>query len=174
MTSSTGGGGTRILGRLRAVEGKGAVRMEDRFETDIQDLWSALTDPARLARWLGQVDGELRLGGEFRAHFFATGWEGTGSVQACQPPQRLLVQTIEAGGSDVHVIEATLTTDGAHTVLVIEERGMPLDQLAAYGAGMQVHVEDLAAYLAGNDRCDAQLRWRELLPIYQESKPTVS
>jgi len=26
---------------------------------------------------------------------------------------------------------------------------MPLEQLAAYGAGDQVHVEDLAAYLAG-------------------------
>jgi hypothetical protein len=43
-----------------------------------------------------------------------------------------------------------------------------LDQLAAYGAGMQVHVEDLAAHLAGRERCDAQARWAELLPAYQD------
>jgi hypothetical protein len=38
--------GARILGSLRSADGKGIVRMEDRFDTDIDDLWSALTDPA--------------------------------------------------------------------------------------------------------------------------------
>ena len=59
--------GTRILGSLRSAEGTGAVRVEDRYDTDIDDLWSALTDPRRLARWYGEVEGDLRLGGEFRA-----------------------------------------------------------------------------------------------------------
>ena len=31
------------------------------------------------------------------------------------------------------VIEATLTADGDHTILVIEDRGLPLTQIAAYG-----------------------------------------
>src|ERR1022692_3308508 len=53
--------GTRILGSLRSAGGKGAVRMQDRFDTDIDDLWSALTDPRRLARWMGEVEGDLRL-----------------------------------------------------------------------------------------------------------------
>jgi hypothetical protein len=44
MTSNARGGG-RILGSLRSADGKGIVRMEDRFDTDIDDLWSALTDP---------------------------------------------------------------------------------------------------------------------------------
>ena len=42
--------GDRILGSLRSADGKGVVRMEDRFDTDIDDVWSALTDPRRLAR----------------------------------------------------------------------------------------------------------------------------
>ena len=42
--------GPRILGSLRSAGGKGIVRIEDRFDTDIDDLWSALTDPRRLAR----------------------------------------------------------------------------------------------------------------------------
>lgn len=167
-------GGARILGSLRSSDGKGVVRMADRFHTDIDDVWSALTDPQRLGRWLGEVEGDLRLGGEFRARFFASGWEGTGRVQACEPPQRFLVVTSEAGAPSEHAIEATLSADGDQTILVIEERGMPLDQLAAYGAGVQVHVEDLAAHLVDHDRCDAQARWAELLPAYQDLAATVS
>src|SRR6266478_3652324 len=76
--------GTRILGSLRSADGKGVVRMEDRFDTDIDDVWSALTDPRRLARWLGEVEGNLRLGGEFRARVLASGAEGAGRVDACE------------------------------------------------------------------------------------------
>jgi uncharacterized protein YndB with AHSA1/START domain len=167
-------GGTRILGSLRSADGKGVVRMEDRYDTDIDDLWSAFTDSGRLARWLGEFEGELRLGGEFRARFFASGWEGTGRVEACEPPRRLLVVTKGPDGPDEHVIEATLTADGEQTILVLEERGMPLDYLAAYGAGIQVHVEDLAAHIAGRERCDSQARWAELLPAYEDLAAVVS
>jgi uncharacterized protein YndB with AHSA1/START domain len=160
--------GERIIGSLRTADGKGAVRMEDRFDTDIDDLWSALTDPGRLARWLGEVEGDLRLGGEFRARFFASGWEGTGRVVACEPPQRLVVVTRGDGEPDDHAIEATLTASGDRTIAVIEERGMPVNLLAAYGAGVQVHVEDLAAHIGGRGRVDASARWDALQPAYEE------
>jgi uncharacterized protein YndB with AHSA1/START domain len=159
-------GTVRTLGTLRAADGKGIVRLEDRFDTDMDDVWSALTDPLRLARWLGEVDGDLRQGGELRARFFASGWEGTCRVEVCEPPRRLLVSTTSAGEPD-GAFEATLTADEDHTVLIIEDRGVPLDQIAAYGAGDQIHVEDLAAYLAGRERCDARTRWQELQPAYQ-------
>ena len=165
--------GDRILGSLRSADDKGVVRMEDRFDTDINNLWSALTDPSRLARWIGEVAGDLRLGGEFRAHFYSSGWDGTVRVEACDPPRRLLLLTMQPGQPDEHFIEATLTADGDQTILVWEERGMPLDQLTAYGAGIHVHVEDLAAYLAGGERCDAGARWHELLPVYQDLAPSI-
>jgi uncharacterized protein YndB with AHSA1/START domain len=167
MTSNAPGAG-RILGSLRSADGKGVVRTEDRYDTDIADLWSALTDPDRLTRWLGEVAGDLRLGGEFRARFFASGWKGTARVEVCEPPQRLLLMTKHAEQADEHTVEARLAAAGDQTVLILEERGMPLDQLAAYGAGIQVHVEDLAAHVAGRDRCDAEARWNELLPAYQD------
>jgi uncharacterized protein YndB with AHSA1/START domain len=159
--------GNRILGTLGSADGKGVVRVQDRYDTDIDDLWSALTDPRRLARWLGEVEGDLRLGGEFRAHFLASGWEGTGLVEACEPPRRLLVRTWQEGETHDHFIEATLTADGDQTILVWEERGMPLDHVAGYGAGIQVHVEDLAAYLGGRGRCDPDARMAELFPAYE-------
>ncbi len=162
MTSNAGAG-SRVLGRLLVADGKGIVRMEDRYDTDADDLWSALTEPHRLARWIAEVEGDLRLGGGFHARF-TSGWEGTGRVEACEPPRRLLVRTKEAGEPDEEVLEATLTPDGDHTLLVIEARGLPIEYLAAHGAGWQVHVEDLAAHLAGRERCDIRARWDELIP----------
>ena len=157
----------RILGSLQSADGKGIVRIEDRLDTNIDDLWSALTNPRRLARWIGEVEGDLRPGGEYSFRFFASGSEGTGRVEACDPPSRLLV-TMALDQPDEDVIEATLAADGDHTILVWEERGMPVDQLAGYAAGVQIHVEDLGAYLAGRERCDAAARFDELFPAYQQ------
>jgi uncharacterized protein YndB with AHSA1/START domain len=168
MTSNARGGG-RILGSLRSNDGEGIVRMEDRFDTDMDDVWSALTDPSRLARWYGEVEGDLRLGGEYRARLFSSGWEGTGRVEACEPPERLLVRIKDADEPEEGVIEVTLTADGDQTIVVWEERGMPLDFVSAYGAGVQLHVEDLADHLAGRERRDdAKARWDELHPAYQD------
>ena len=64
MTGNAGAS-ERIIGSLRYEDGEGIARMEDRFDTSIDDLWSALTEPRRLARWYGEVAGDLRVGGEF-------------------------------------------------------------------------------------------------------------
>jgi uncharacterized protein YndB with AHSA1/START domain len=176
MTSSARPG-TRILGSLRSADGKGIVRIEDRYDTDIDDLWSALTDPARLARWHGQVEGDLRPGGEFRLYLEADDLEATGRVEACEPPRRLLVTTRETDESYLRgkgvppfdeSLEATLTPDGDQTILVIEVKGMPLDKVAFYGAGWQIHAENLAAYIAGRERGDTEARWNDLVPPYQD------
>ncbi len=156
----------RITGSLRSLDGKGIVRMEGSYDAEIDDLWSALTDPPRLSRWVAEVEGDLQLGGEFRA-VFTSGWEGSGRVDVCEPPHRLLV-TFDPGLEDQTVIEAVLVAEGAHTRLVLEERGLPLAQLAGHGAGWQAHVEDLAAHLAGRQRTDWTSRWRELAPSYRE------
>ncbi len=159
--------GTRLLGALGTADGKGVVRVEDRFDTGIESVWSALTDPSHLASWWGEVEGDLRLGGEYRARVFASGWEGTGRVEACEAPRRLLVLTREPDQPDEQSIEVTLTADGGQTAVVWEERGMPVAYLAGYGAGIQIHVEDLGAYLARQERCDAGARMGELFRAYE-------
>ena len=118
--------------------------LQGRYDTDIDDLWSALTDAQRLARWIAEVEGDLLLGGEFRATF-TSGWEGRGRVDVCEPPRRLLV-TMAPGRENETVIEAELVAYGDQTRLVLEERGLPLEVLAGHGAGWQAHVEDLAIH----------------------------
>lgn len=168
MTDSESG---RVTGTLHSMGGVGVVRMEDTYATDIDDLWSALTKPDRLTRWIADVEGELSVGGTFHARF-TSGWEGPGRVDVCEPPRRLLL-TMDPGTPDETVIEADLRTDGAHTLLVIEERGIPMPELAAHGAGWQAHVEDLGAYLGGRTRADWRTRWAELTSTYSAQVPVV-
>lgn len=173
----------RILGSLRSADGKGVVRIEDRYDTDIDDLWAAITDPARLARWHGQVEGDLRPGGAFRLYVEANDIESTGRVEACEPPRRLRVTSRETDesyrkGQGVPPfeasLEATLTADGDQTILVLEVQGMPLDVIAFYGAGWQVHAESLAAHVAGREGGESEARWEQLVPAYQGLAAEVS
>jgi uncharacterized protein YndB with AHSA1/START domain len=154
-----------ILGSMRRIDKKrGAVRVEDVYGTDIADLWSAVTEPDRLARWIATVEGDLRVGGTIQSQFTST-WEGPGRIDVCDPPNHLVV-TMEPGTEDEAVIEAVLTAEGERTRLVVEERGLPLDVLYLHGAGWQAHVEDLGRYLAGGESM-WKVRWEELTPAYQ-------
>jgi uncharacterized protein YndB with AHSA1/START domain len=155
----------KILGSMRRIDEKrGAVRVEDVYDTDIADLWSAITEPDRLARWIATVEGDLRVGGTIQSQFTST-WEGPGRIDVCDPPNHLVV-TMEPGTEDEAVIEAVLTAEGEGTRLVVEERGLPLDVLYLHGAGWQAHVEDLGRYLAGGESM-WKVRWEELTPAYQ-------
>lgn len=165
-----------ISGALRSAHGKGVVRLEIRLDAEADDVWSAITSPSRLAGWYGQVDGDLWPGGQFHIYIEADDWEGTGRVEVCEPPRRLRVTTRESeeswrkgqGAAPFDAtVDASLTARGDQTMVVAEVRGMPLDKLAAYGAGWQIHAENLAAYLAGRGRGDIEARWAELIPIYQ-------
>lgn len=159
--------GTNIAGSVRSDDGeRGSIRMEGTYGTDIKDLWSALTDPSRLARWIATVDGDLRVGGSIQARFTSS-WDGPGRIDVCDAPTRLVL-TMEPGTPDETVIEAVLTAvDDDRTTLVLEERGFPVDELAAHGAGWQVHVEDLATYLTGGESRAFRSRWIELVPRYR-------
>lgn len=160
-----------VEGTLHSADGQGIVRMKSRYDTDIDDLWSALTDPQRLARWYAKVDGDLRVGGEFTATVPASGWDGRGRIDVCDPPQKLVVTMWEHEGAE-GVVAAELVAHKDHTTLVIERRGIPMDLVWAYGTGWQEHMEDLAAHLAGQEPPDwstrGDSRFDELAPLYRE------
>ena len=163
-------GDASVLGSLHSVDGEGVVRMEVRLDTGVDDLWGALTDPDRLAHWFGEVEGELSQGGEFRVRIALAG-ERIGRVEVCEPPQRLLLTMRDPdpqpGQPEQTVIEAQLIAEGAQTRLVWEERGMPVNLLPAYGAGIQIHVEHLADYISGRELRNVEARWNELFPVYE-------
>jgi len=163
-------GNASVLGSLHSVDGEGVVRMEDRLDTELEDLWGALTDPDRLAHWYGEVEGELFQGGEFRVRIAVAG-ERSGRVEACEPPQRLLLRMRDPdrqpGQPEETVNEARLTAEGAQTRLVWEVRGLPVNLLPAYGAGIQIHIEHLADYLGGRELRNLEARWDDLFRAYE-------
>ncbi len=134
-------------GTMRTLdESRGAVRVEDVYDTDIDDLWEACTAPERLARWIAVVSGDLRVGGTVQVLFTST-WSGAARVEACDAPHHLLL-TMEPGTDEESQLEAWLTAEGSRTRLVVEERGLPLKALYAHGAGWQAHLDDLGRSLA--------------------------
>jgi uncharacterized protein YndB with AHSA1/START domain len=164
---------SRPLGTVRRTgETRGLIRVEDLYDTDVEDLWSAITEPERLARWVAEVEGDdLRVGGRVDTRFTST-WAGPVRIEVCEAPHRLVV-TLGADREDETVVEATLTAEGDRTRLVIEQRGLPITALAGHGAGWQVHVEDLASYLAGAGRDDWYTRWMALTPAYEAMAATL-
>lgn len=158
----------KILGTLHRLDDtRGAVRVEDVYATDIEDLWDACTRPDRLGRWIASASGDLVPGGEFTARF-TSGWEGNGRVDVCERPHRLLLTTWEDEARDQEsTLAATLTAVEGGTRLVIEESGVPVGQLASYGAGWQVHAEDLASHVAGLERDEDEARWVDMVPVYR-------
>jgi uncharacterized protein YndB with AHSA1/START domain len=107
---------TETIGTMRALDVEsGAIRVEELYDTHIDDLWEACTDPERLARWIAEVSGDLRVGGLIHATFTSS-WTGPGRIEVCEAPRHLLL-TMEPGTQDEAQIEAWLSDAGARTRL---------------------------------------------------------
>jgi uncharacterized protein YndB with AHSA1/START domain len=168
----------KLLGTLHRLDDqRGAVRVEDVYATDIEDLWEACTDPDRLARWIAEVSGDLRVGGTVELVFTST-WAGPAVIETCDAPHHLLLIT-QPGTEEEGQLEAWLTSEGTGTRVVVEERGLPVDKLHYYGSGWQAHLEDLRSSLAssgpvhpdgyGPERAASawHARWTELTAAYE-------
>jgi uncharacterized protein YndB with AHSA1/START domain len=155
---------------LHSAGDVGVVRIKARYGAGVEDVWSAISEPARLAGWFGSISGNLHVGGEFTALVLASGWDGQGRIEACVQQQKLRVIMWETEGSE-HTAEAELVAEGDHTILKLEVRGVKLEVVWAYGAGWQEHLEDLGSYLLGQNRPDipagSGARFQELEPHYR-------
>ena len=83
-----------------------AVTLSRGYATTVEDLWDAVTDGERLARWFLPVSGELELGGRYQLEGNAGG-----VITACERRSHLAL-TWEFGG-DVSWVEIEFSEDGA-------------------------------------------------------------
>jgi uncharacterized protein YndB with AHSA1/START domain len=166
--SESGGQDIRVRGTLHSSGGLGVVRIEMVVPTPPVEVWAAVTRPERLAKWLGAVDGDLREGGSFHALLFPSEWDGAGRILECEPGRRWLVESAEPGHAlSTNELEVLPEGEGSSRV-VFTQRGMPLPMIWAYGVGVQLHVENLAAHLAGRGPVDPDPFWEQLRPRYEE------
>ena len=120
------------------------------YDTDLDDLWDALTDVERIPRWFLPVTGDLRVGGRYQ-------FEGNagGTVERCEPPNGFAA-TWEYGG-EVSWIEVRLTPEGdertrfalEHVAHVDDERWAQFGP-GAVGIGWDMALMGLGLHLASD------------------------
>jgi uncharacterized protein YndB with AHSA1/START domain len=131
------------------------------YDAAIDDIWSACTEPDRLARWFLPVRGDLRVGG----HYQLEGNAG-GEILACEPPRRLLVTWLfgeDRDPDDTSEVELRLTPVDGGTLFELEHRAVVDADFwnrygpGAVGVGWDLGLVGLAAYLQGRPVPEAEL-----------------
>jgi uncharacterized protein YndB with AHSA1/START domain len=152
MTSDIGG----IIGAVtrevlnREHDGRPArvVVASRSYDTTIEDVWDAITNPERIPRWFLPITGELRLGGRYQLQGNAGG-----EITRCEPPRHLAV-TWEFGG-EVSWVKVDLAEDGKggtqleleHTAYVDDARWAQFGP-GAVGVGWDMTLMGLDRHLA--------------------------
>ncbi|MEM7457305.1 MAG: SRPBCC family protein [Planctomycetota bacterium] len=83
------------------------------FETDIEDLWDALTNAERIPRWFLPISGDLKTGGTYQLEGNAGG-----HIERCDPPDAFEV-TWECGGT-ASWVRVSLVPEAGGTKLTLE------------------------------------------------------
>lgn len=134
-----------------------AVILERSYDTTIDDLWDAVTNPERLPRWFLPVSGELKLGGRYQ-------FEGNagGTITECVPP-RSVAATWEFGG-EMSMVEVRIAPEGEARSRLKLSHICPVDDHwrqygpGAAGVGWELGLLGLATHLAdaGSGRFDEE------------------
>lgn len=123
------------------------------YETSVEDLWDACTDPERLARWYTTVTGELRVGGMFDQVNM-----GGGVITVCDAPHHLKVILGKGGVDEIEVRispgprdgTATLELQHATTLDSHEIGGQMYDAIFCMGGGYYPRLLALDLHLRGS------------------------
>ena len=109
-------GTERTLGTklIAAGEARTAV-LRRTYPASVEDLWAAITDPARLRSWFTAPRGELRLGGTY-----ALEGSGHGRILRCDAPRMLRVSWSSGPGHPDEVEVRLAKADAGGTVLELE------------------------------------------------------
>jgi uncharacterized protein YndB with AHSA1/START domain len=126
------------------------------YNTEIEDVWDAITNPERIPRWFLPISGDLRLGGRYQLEGNAGG-----TITTCEPP-KLLAVTWEFGGEVSWVtVQPAGDPDGGtrleleHVAHVGDDRW---DQFGpgAVGVGWELTFMGLGQHLATGATVDRQ------------------
>ena len=148
---------TEDLGARRGVvttDDDGRQRLEFRrsWPDPIEDVWAALTEPDRLARWIGTYDGARGPGGT--GTFTMTHEEGEHggeamTIRECDPPRRLVVEWVQQGTEEWSVALDLWTEDGRTVLRFLQVFPAGAD-VTDFAMGWHWYLEKLGAELTGD------------------------
>ena len=136
-----------------------AVVLEREYDAPIEEVWDALTTPARISRWFLPISGDYRVGGRYQLEGNAGG-----EIVACERPSRFKVTWFygePATPAAVSEVEVRLSpVAGERTRLELEHvADVPAEQWpqfvpGAVGVGWDGVVMGLGLHLAGGSIAD--------------------
>jgi len=144
----------RRVGRRELESGEvHVVAVSQTYDTGIDDMWDACTNPERLPRWFLPVTGELRLGGRYQLEGNAGG-----TIERCDPPKSFAV-TWEYGES-LSWVEVRLSPEPGGQTRFDLEHVVPDDEHweqfgpGATGVGWDLAVMALSLHISTGERVD--------------------
>lgn len=146
-----------LMGSVARPDGQSATTLERVIRTTCEELWGALTNPERAARWLGSLSGDLVEGGHYELVFDTSDPDGRVArvVLSCTPPHELVV-TWSAPGESTSRVSVTLSTYSDGTLLDLVHAGLrPPVSDTGHAAGWHIHLDQLTAGVERN-------RWQDL------------
>lgn len=154
--------------KLGAIEATGETRslhFDRVFPYPPEKVWSALTEPDRLAQWFTTADVDAREGGSVSFDFGEHG-VCSGRITAYEPPKVLEYEWVFPDGPR-SVVRWELRGESGATQVSIAHTLMPPDSATGYAAGWHAYLDSLDAHLAGTTN-DWQQRFEALHPLYTE------
>ena len=127
-------------------------------------MWSALTDPERLADWMGVARVEPHVGGRFEL-MLGGPHPMTGRIRVWEPPHVLEVTWRNTHAPD-SIVRYELTREGDGARLIFTHRGIPYANSALMLPGWHAFFERLGSLLDGAAPPQAKPSWREMQAIY--------
>lgn len=158
---------TDLLGVLRDTPDGASVSFDRAFKTDPNDLWDAVTDPARLERWFAKVDGELTERGHFTIHF-DDGDVPRCHLIECNPKRQFAFEWPQATET---LVTVTVLPDGKHSRLELRHDRLTKTSAPEYAAGWDAYFHTLADYLAGKEGGDWWAKFNETKAAYRAQMP---
>lgn len=158
---------TAPTGRIEVREGVHHLVIERTFAAPIDDVWAAVTEPERMARWIGTWTGDPASGRvAFRMLFEGeeAGEEDT-EIRECDPPRRLAVTT-HAGGQS-WLLELDLSEADGVTTLVFTQPAVDPAEAENVGPGWEYYLDRLVLAETGGDPAQADFE-RDYFPAMQE------
>ncbi len=126
------------------------LEIDRTFLAPIEDVWAAITEPERLARWLGTWRGEPADGHVwFRMLFEEGDSEQQMEIRECRPPERLSVTSHV--GEQQWQLDVDLSERDGVTTLAFSQPGVDLDDVLSVGPGWEYYLDRLVAAESGGD-----------------------
>jgi uncharacterized protein YndB with AHSA1/START domain len=142
---------TQPTGRIETVDGVRRLVIEREFRAPIDDVWAAVTEPERLARWIGVWTGDP-ASGHVQFAMTAESEDATADdmeIRECDPPRRLAVTS--QVGDERWQLELELVERDGVTVLTFTHPDIDPAVAESVGPGWEYYLDRLGAVLTGAD-----------------------